>query len=84
GGWVAILPAVVMDHFGGRHVGSIIGILYTSVAMGTLIGPAAAGFIFDASNSYTVPILTSITANLVATGIAALSLRSPTGRGVPS
>ncbi|RZU00026.1 putative MFS family arabinose efflux permease [Advenella incenata] len=83
GGWVAILPAVVMDCFGGRHVGSIIGILYTSVAIGTLIGPAAAGFIFDASDSYTVPILTSTIANLVATGIAALALRSPTQRGVP-
>ncbi|HBP30559.1 MAG TPA: MFS transporter [Advenella kashmirensis] len=83
GGWVAILPAVVMDHFGGRHVGSIIGILYTSVAIGTLIGPAAAGFIFDASNSYTVPILTSTIANLVATGIAALALRSPAHRVVP-
>lgn len=83
GGWVAILPAVVMDHFGGRYVGSIIGILYTSVAIGTLIGPAAAGFIFDASNSYTVPILTSTIANLVATGIAALALRNSTQRVVP-
>jgi MFS family permease len=35
GGWVAILPTVVMDHFGGRHVSSIIGVLYTSVAIGT-------------------------------------------------
>ena len=43
GGWVAILPAVVMDHFGGRNVSSIIGILYTSVAIGTfIITPAAA------------------------------------------
>lgn len=83
GGWVAILPAVVMDHCGGRHVGSIIGILYTSVAIGTLIGPAAAGFIFDASNSYTVPILTSTIANLVATAIAAVALRSPAHRVVP-
>lgn len=82
GGWVAILPAVVTDHFGGRHVGSIIGILYTSVAVGTLIGPVAAGFIFDVSNSYTVPILTSAIANLVATGIAALALRSPKQRVV--
>src|SRR5882672_3695627 len=32
GGWVAVLPAVVMDYFGGRNVSGIIGILYTSVA----------------------------------------------------
>ena len=30
GGWVALLPAVVMDYFGGRNVSDLIGILYTS------------------------------------------------------
>jgi OFA family oxalate/formate antiporter-like MFS transporter len=28
GGWVAVLPALVMDYFGGRNVSGIIGILY--------------------------------------------------------
>ncbi len=69
GGWVAVLPAVVMDYFGGRNVSGIIGILYTSVAFGTLIGPSAAGFAFDVSHSYTLPILASVAANLVAAGI---------------
>ena len=59
GGWVAVLPAVVMDYFGGRHVSSIIGVLYTSVAFGTLVGPSAAGFGFDLSHSYTLPIMAS-------------------------
>src|ERR1700692_1994105 len=59
GGWVAVLPAVVMDYFGGRNVSGIIGILYTSVAFGTLIGPSAAGFAFDVGHSYTVPIMAS-------------------------
>ena len=44
GGWVALLPAVVMDHFGGRNISGIIGILYTSAGIGTLLGPSAAGF----------------------------------------
>jgi MFS transporter, OFA family, oxalate/formate antiporter len=57
GGWVAVLPAVVMDHFGGRNVSAIIGALYTSVAFGTLVGPSAAGFAFDLSHSYALPIL---------------------------
>lgn len=69
GGWVAVLPAVVMDYFGGRNVSGIIGILYTSVAFGTLIGPSAAGFAFDISHSYTLPILASVAANLAAAGI---------------
>jgi MFS family permease len=69
GGWVAVLPAVVMDYFGGRNVSGIIGFLYTSVAVGTLIGPSAAGFAFDFSHSYTLPILASVGANIIAAGI---------------
>ncbi|MEO5756266.1 MAG: MFS transporter [Mesorhizobium sp.] len=75
GGWVAILPAVVMDYFGGRNVSAIIGILYTSVAVGTLVGPSAAGFAFDVSHSYTMPIIASIAASLIAAAIAALATR---------
>jgi MFS family permease len=76
GGWVAVLPTVVMDHFGGRNVSGIIGILYTSVAFGTLIGPSAAGFAFDFSHSYTLPILASAAANIVAAVIVAASSRA--------
>jgi MFS transporter, OFA family, oxalate/formate antiporter len=77
GGWVAVLPAVVMDHFGGRNVSGIIGILYTSVAFGTLIGPTAAGFAFDLSHSYTLPILAGVGANMLAAGIVAATSRAP-------
>jgi MFS transporter, OFA family, oxalate/formate antiporter len=71
GGWVAVLPAVVMDRFGSANVSGIIGILYTSVAVGTLVGPTAAGFLFDASGSYTIPIISSAVANAVAAAITA-------------
>lgn len=77
GGWVAVLPAVVMDYFGGRNVGGIIGILYTSVAFGTLIGPSAAGFAFDLNHSYTLPILASVVANVIAAVIVAVTSRKP-------
>ena len=77
GGWVAILPSVVMDCFGGRSISSIMGILFTSVAFGTLIGPTAAGFIFDLSHSYTLPILAGVAANLVACAIAAMAWKTP-------
>ncbi|WP_269507802.1 MFS transporter [Burkholderia sp. IMCC1007] len=76
GGWVAVLPAVVMDYFGGRNVSAIIGILYTSVAFGTLIGPAAAGFIYDAGGGYLVPILASAAANAIAFAIVATTGRA--------
>jgi MFS family permease len=76
GGWVAVLPAVVMDLFGGRNVSALIGILYTSVAFGTLIGPSAAGFAFDLSHSYTLPILASAGANIIAAAIVAATSRA--------
>jgi MFS transporter, OFA family, oxalate/formate antiporter len=87
GGWVAILPAVVMDAFGGRNVGGIIGVLYTSVAFGTLIGPSAAGFAFDLSHSYTAPILASAGANICAAIIASFAGKAPAAapkRGGPA
>ena len=76
GGWVAVLPAVVMDYFGGRNVSGLIGILYTSVAFGTLTGPSAAGFTFDMNHSYAAPIIASVCANVIAAGIMALASKS--------
>jgi MFS family permease len=76
GGWVAILPAVVADYFGARQVGGIIGVLYTSVAIGTLVGPSAAGFMFDASHSYFVPIVLSAILNAVAATLTMATARS--------
>ena len=76
GGWVAVLPAVVMDYFGGRNVSGMIGVLYTSVAFGTLIGPSAAGFAFDLSHSYELPIIASAATNILAALIVAWVPRS--------
>lgn len=69
GGFVAALPAVVMDLFGGRAVGGIIGCLYTAAGIGTLAGPPLAGAAFDAWGSYDAPIL----------GAAALSFAGAAG-----
>jgi len=76
GGWVAVLPAVVTDYFGSRYVSGIIGVLYTSVAFGTLIGPSAAGFAFDLSHSYELPIIASAASNALAALILALTPRA--------
>jgi MFS family permease len=77
GGWVALLPAVVMDYFGGRNISGLIGILYTSAGFGTLIGPSAAGFAFDFDHSYAWPIAAGIVANLIAAAIMRVTLRTP-------
>lgn len=69
GGFVATMPAVVMDIFGGRAVSAIIGGLYTAPGFGTLLGPPLAGYAFDRLGSYDAPIL----------GAAALSLLGAAG-----
>ena len=79
GGLVAILPALVMDYFGGRNVSALIGVLYTSVALGTLVGPSAAGYAFDFSHSYLLPIAASVCANLIAAGVIAVMARGAAG-----
>lgn len=81
GGWVALLPALVMDHFGGRNISGIIGILYTSVAIGTLVGPSAAGFAYDAGGSYMPPILAGALANVAAACVLAGMTKERDGRG---
>jgi MFS family permease len=77
GGWVALLPALVTDYFGGRNVSGIIGILFSSVAVGTLVGPTAVGFAFDMSHSYTVPILVGACANVLAAAVMATTSSEP-------
>ena len=56
GGFVALVPAVIIDYLGTRSAGAIIGALYTSVAPGTLIGPPLAGYAYDLWGSYTIPL----------------------------
>ncbi len=73
GGWFAIIPAVVMDYVGAQNVRAIIGILYTSLGIGALLGPSMAGFAFDISHSYLLPILAGVGANIIAAGIVMLS-----------
>jgi predicted MFS family arabinose efflux permease len=76
GGFVALIPAVTMDYFGLRSVNGVIGLLYTSVAFGTLMGPTFAGLAFDLAGSYVLPI--SVSAGLAATGgLIALAMRKP-------
>jgi MFS family permease len=59
GGFVALAPALAADYFAGRSLTSIIGVYYSSVAVGTLLGPTLAGYAYDAAGSYDLPILGS-------------------------
>ena len=56
GGFVALAPALLVDYFGARNASGVIGLCYTSVGLGTLIGPPLAGYTFDLFGSYALPI----------------------------
>ena len=66
GGFVALVPAMMIDYTGPRHASGILGILYTSVGFGTFFGPVLVGAAFDALQDYTWPLT-------ACAGIAALA-----------
>ncbi len=73
GGCVGLYPAVAADLFGTRRIGAVLGYLYTAVGIAALIGPTAAGFIFDRTGSYFGPVVASGVAAFIA-GFIALRL----------
>src|ERR1044072_1361936 len=77
GGWVALQPPMGMEYFGARNISGVIGLLYTSAGIGPLLGPRAAGFAYDFSHSYTLPILVSIGGNVIAAALMALAAWEP-------
>lgn len=76
GGCIALYPAVAADWFGTRHLGAILGALYVSVGLAALLGASAAGWLFDQTQSYALPILASGLAALAAAGCLVLAQRS--------
>lgn len=80
GGFVALLPTIVMDLYGPRAVAAIIGFLYTGAGIGSLAGPTLAGAAYDAFRSYELPLLTGAALSLTAAALVAQGLRR-TGAG---
>ncbi|WP_119422508.1 MFS transporter [Desertibaculum subflavum] len=77
GGFVALAPALAADHFAGRSITAIIGVYYSAVAFGTLLGPTLAGYAYDFAGSYDLPILASAALSLAG---AAVVMRLPARR----
>lgn len=80
GSIIALNPTIAMELFGGRSLAGIIGAIYMFNALGVLLGPSFAGYAFDASGSYGVPILVSALLQVVAMACA-LSLRKAPAHG---
>ena len=69
GGFVALGPSVVAEMYGVAGLGGLLGVLYTSAALGSAVGPPVAGVLISASGSYDSTIAASLAATTVALGI---------------
>jgi MFS family permease len=52
GGAISVRGAIVREYFGRAHFGRLVGIILGMSAMGGVIGPSAAGWVFDSVGSY--------------------------------
>lgn len=77
GGYVALNPAVVAELFGVSGMGMVLGTLYTSTAVTSLIGPPIVGGIIDRTGSYRLGLLFTIGTTLV--GFLVLLALKPRG-----
>src|SRR5262245_2182395 len=66
GGFVALGPVVVSDRLGVAGLGSILGVLYTAPGLGGLLGPPAAGWMIDHTDTYRWAILGCLVSSAIA------------------
>jgi predicted MFS family arabinose efflux permease len=91
-----MLAKAVPDVFGTRALGAILGVLNLGWRCGAALGPAAAGFLYDLTGSYTIPFgaapfavlassrwIAALTKDPVAGTRGSTSRRSPTASGPP-
>ena len=70
GAFGALFQLIVIDAFGGKHFGSIMGGISISNAVSAFLGPIIAGMSFDITGSYAASFL--ITALIFALGAVSL------------
>jgi len=75
GGLDPAITALIGDIFGLRSIGIIMGTLNVAWGIGSAIGPAAGGFIFDVSESYFVAFLAGALAMLIVALLVPLTRR---------
>jgi MFS family permease len=57
GGVISLMPNVVAEMFGIQRLGSILGLLYSSTAVGNLLSAPIGGFLLDAYGNYNPAIV---------------------------
>lgn len=67
GGFVALGPPLVAELFGVQGLGALLGVLYTSAALGSAVGPPLAGVLIGDGSGYgTTVVVTLVVAALSA------------------
>jgi len=72
GGNSAMISTMVVDIFGRRKIGAILGTLSAVFAIGSAIGPFIGGLVYDVNNSYTVAFLIGAGVTLIVVILLAL------------
>ncbi len=83
GSVVALQPLILADYFGLRAFASIMGVVTMFGMVISALGPAAAGFIYDAAGSYTIAFMGFLAIDVLAAALV-LSSRRPTPACVPT
>jgi OFA family oxalate/formate antiporter-like MFS transporter len=81
GGSSAIITVLIVDLFGTRSLGAIMGMISGGWSIGAAIGPAIGGYIFDVSGRYSGAFGIGAAAFLTAACLLALIKRIPTMSG---
>jgi MFS family permease len=71
-----MVTKVIPDVFGVRAIGAIMGVLTLGWRIGAALGPAMAGFVYDATGSYAWPFGLAPVAVLVSWGLFNLATRA--------
>ena len=79
GGIITVFPALIRQDFGAQMSAIIYGRVFTAWGAAGLLGPYAAGLIFDARGGYTVALVLGVGLSLVS-GLALLLFKSAKAR----
>ncbi len=67
-----MIPATIIDTFGLRNIGFIMGSQNIAWVLGGAIGPYVGGFIFDVTSDYFIAFLAGVVAMLIAAVLVSL------------
>jgi MFS family permease len=72
---IALMPAVLIEIFGLRDLGTVLGTFFTATGISAILGPVLAGFIIDRTGSYRWAIVFALVMGMLAF-IAVIPLQS--------